>query len=121
MPCELGRVRLTDRGSPRADPGQPVELTGGAVDACPVGGERVGEERGERPADEPADVDRRGAGGGWEVVGEAMQTAMWADFISAVAATIGEGVRGEIRAETRRIDEEPDAATYGPTYLAKGD
>lgn len=54
-------------------------------------------------------------------VGEAMQTTMWADYISAVAGTIGEGVRGAIQVETQRIEDEPEANTYGPTYRAAGD
>jgi hypothetical protein len=59
----------------------------------------------------------------YAVLGEAMQTNTWTDFIWAVACTFGSGVRGPIRAETQQVAEddtrqrdEPGA----PTFWARG-
>lgn len=60
----------------------------------------------------------------YAVLGEAMQTNTWTDFIWAVACTFGSGVRGTIHAETQQLgdddvrqQDEPGA----PTFLARGD
>ena len=52
--------------------------------------------------------------------GEGMQTATWADFIATVAATVGEGVRGDIVAEKQEIDDDRNEDVDGPTFLAEG-
>lgn len=59
----------------------------------------------------------------YAVLGEAMQTNTWTDFIWAVACTFGSGVRGTIHAETLQLSDddvrqrdEPSA----PTFLARG-
>lgn len=60
---------------------------------------------------------------GYRVLGEAMQTNVWADFINRVAARVGEGVVGYIHAERRRLRElPPDAdAIAAPTFIARAD
>ncbi|MFW6078808.1 MAG: DUF1990 family protein [Gemmatimonadota bacterium] len=60
---------------------------------------------------------------GYRVLGEAMQTNVWTDFINRIAATVGEGVAGHIHAERRRLRElPPDAdAIVAPTYIARAD
>jgi hypothetical protein len=62
---------------------------------------------------------------GFLVVGEAMQTDTWVEFVNRVAATVGSGVRDVIHAETRALDEretaEDDANPTEPTYRAAGD
>lgn len=52
--------------------------------------------------------------------GEGMQTATWADFIATVAATVGDGVRGDIVAQTQEIGDGRDEDGDGPTFLAEG-
>lgn len=53
--------------------------------------------------------------------GDPMQTSTWTDFVDRVAVTVGEGVVGYIRADTRRIpDEDEDRAMHAPTYEARG-
>jgi hypothetical protein len=60
---------------------------------------------------------------GYAVVGEAMQTNVWTDFIWAVASAFGTGVRGAIHAETQRLDS-LSATEVGdlssPTFVAQG-
>lgn len=52
--------------------------------------------------------------------GEGMQTTAWADFIRAVARATGDGLYGEIRAETvETVDAEADEGE-GPTVIARG-
>ncbi|MFL5302892.1 MAG: DUF1990 family protein [Anaeromyxobacteraceae bacterium] len=59
---------------------------------------------------------------GWRGVGEAMQTNTWIDFVNRVAAAAGDGVVGNITADTQPIAEEPeDVARTSPTFLARGD
>lgn len=53
---------------------------------------------------------------GFLAVGEPMQTNTWADFINRVAATLGEGVIGFIRAGTRTVEDEPDEEARRPTF-----
>jgi hypothetical protein len=54
--------------------------------------------------------------------GDPMQTSTWTDFVDRMAATVAEGVQGFIRADTRRISDEPDeTVAHEPTYLAEGD
>lgn len=53
--------------------------------------------------------------------GDPMQTSTWTDFVNRVAVSVGEGVVGYIRADTRRIaDEDEEHATHAPTYEARG-
>lgn len=58
---------------------------------------------------------------GFLMMGEAMQTNTWLDFINAVANRVGKGVRGEIHARTAEIDDEPPEAAAQPTFSARGD
>jgi hypothetical protein len=52
--------------------------------------------------------------------GESMQTNTWTDFLNKLACTIGEEVLGEIHAETREVEDEPDEDAAAPTFLARG-
>lgn len=58
---------------------------------------------------------------GFLAMGDAMQTNTWVDFINAVAAFAGDGVAGEIQADTEEIEDEPAEAATAPTFLARGD
>lgn len=58
---------------------------------------------------------------GFLMMGEAMQTNTWVDFVNAVANHCGSGVLGEIRTSTQEIEDEPDEAATLPTFLARGD
>jgi hypothetical protein len=61
---------------------------------------------------------------GFLMVGEAMQTATWADFVTSVAFTFGEGVIGYVHVETTRIrGRETDEVASGlsATFVAEGD
>lgn len=60
---------------------------------------------------------------GFLAIGEAMQTSTWTDFIDRVAHTVGEGIVGAIRAETRERDDLPEDALEAPapTFSARGD
>jgi hypothetical protein len=59
----------------------------------------------------------------YAVLGEAMQTNTWTDFIWAVACTFGSGVRGTIHAETMHLSDDDvrqrDEAG-APTFVARG-
>ena len=58
---------------------------------------------------------------GFFFAGDAMQTSTWSDFINRLAASVGDGVVGAIRAEKRAVDEEPgDRTVDGPTFIAEG-
>ena len=56
---------------------------------------------------------------GYLAAGEAMQTNCWTDFINNLAATVGQGVVGVIRAETSELDADDDDPT-APTFVAAG-
>jgi hypothetical protein len=62
---------------------------------------------------------------GFLMMGEAMQTATWADFVTSVAFTFGEGVIGYLHVETARLRrghaDEPEASALSPTFIAEGD
>jgi uncharacterized protein (UPF0548 family) len=62
---------------------------------------------------------------GFMTMGEAMQTATWADFVTAVAFTFGEGVIGYLHAETYRIHRRRadalETSALSPTFVAEGD
>jgi len=62
---------------------------------------------------------------GFLMMGEAMQTATWADFVTSVAFTFGEGVIGYVHAETSRIHgrraDELEASALSATFVAAGD
>jgi hypothetical protein len=62
---------------------------------------------------------------GFLMMGEAMQTATWADFVTSVAFTFGEGVIGYLHVETSRIRgrraDEDDASALSATFIAEGD
>lgn len=59
---------------------------------------------------------------GFLTLGESMQTECWTDFISAVAATVGNGVRGWVHAETITMRrDETDESVRGPTFIARAD
>jgi hypothetical protein len=64
----------------------------------------------------------RGHLAGFLVAGDPMQTNTWSDFINRLAASVGDGVVGTIRAEKRRVAEEPgDRSVDVPTFIAEGD
>lgn len=52
--------------------------------------------------------------------GEPMQTNTWADFLNRLACTIGESVKGEIHADTKEVEDEPDEDAHRPTFVAEG-
>lgn len=53
---------------------------------------------------------------------DAMQTNTWTDFIDRLAHAIGDGVVGEIVAESCEVEEEPtDRAETTPTFIARSD
>lgn len=60
---------------------------------------------------------------GFLATGEPMQTNTWAEFVDRVAATVGQGVRGFIVAETRRVEPAPEdvGEPDAPTFVARGD
>jgi hypothetical protein len=62
---------------------------------------------------------------GFLVGGEPMQTETWTAFVNAVALTCGDGVAGEIHAETTTLDanalEPGDASLDCPTFIAESD
>ena len=54
--------------------------------------------------------------------GEPMQMSTWCELINNVAASLGDGVIGYIRAETTTVDDdEGDALVTTPTFRATGD
>ncbi len=59
---------------------------------------------------------------GFKALGEAMQTNTWTDFINKVAVCAGNGVIGEIVAETHeRDDDDIDSDDVSPTFIAQGE
>lgn len=52
--------------------------------------------------------------------GEPMQMNTWTDFLNKLACTIGEEVLGDIHAETKEVEDEPDEDAPAPTFLARG-
>jgi hypothetical protein len=60
---------------------------------------------------------------GFLLIGDAMQTTTWTDFINNVAVMAGTTISGVVHADTRQVDEEPedDEPLQAPTYLAVGD
>ena len=62
---------------------------------------------------------------GFLVMGEAMQTATWVDFVTSVAFTFAEGVIGYLHVETSRLPrgraDELEASALSPTFIAEGD
>jgi hypothetical protein len=60
---------------------------------------------------------------GFLLLGDAMQTMTWADFITNTAAAVGTHVQGVIHADTKAVDPLPedDYPMAHPTFLAVGD
>ena len=62
---------------------------------------------------------------GFLVGGDPMQTESWTVFVNNVAAKCGDGVEGEVHAETRAIPsdewEPADESMDGPTFVAIAD
>jgi Domain of unknown function (DUF1990) len=58
---------------------------------------------------------------GFVLLGEAMQTNTWTDFVSRVAALCGGEVDGGVHVETKSIEDREDGAIDQPTFLARGD
>jgi len=62
---------------------------------------------------------------GFLMMGEAMQTATWADFVTSVAFTFGEGVIGYVHVETSRLHgrraDDVEASALSATFIAEGD
>lgn len=59
---------------------------------------------------------------GFVVLGESLQTSTWGELVKAIAATVGDGVAGSVREETREMtaDEESADNEAGPTFIATG-
>jgi len=59
------------------------------------------------------------------MMGEGMQTATWADFVTSVAFTFGEGVIGYVHVETSRLHgrraDDVEASALSATFIAEGD
>jgi hypothetical protein len=62
---------------------------------------------------------------GFRMVGEAMQTHTWTDFVNNVALSAGDGVIGYVHAETEilpeRFRDNPSDKKFGPTFVARSD
>ena len=60
---------------------------------------------------------------GFLLIGEAMQTNTWADFIRNTAAAVGAHIADVIHADTQDVDELPEDAEplSAPTFTAVGD
>ena len=60
---------------------------------------------------------------GFLMLGEAMQTNTWVDFIKNAAAAVGARVADVIHADTQEVDElaEDQEPLHAPTFLAVGD
>jgi len=67
---------------------------------------------------------------GFRMVGEAMQTHTWTDFVNNIALSAGDGVIGYVHAETEilpeRFQDKPTDGKFGdkkfgPTFVARGD
>ena len=59
---------------------------------------------------------------GYVTMGDPMQTNTWTDFIDCLAHTVGDGVVGVIRVETKEMDQDEEpAACDSPTFIAQGD
>lgn len=60
---------------------------------------------------------------GFLLIGDAMQTMTWTDFINNVAALAGTRISGVVHADTQHVEEqaEDDEPLRAPTYLATGD
>jgi hypothetical protein len=60
---------------------------------------------------------------GFLLIGDAMQTTTWTDFINNVAALAGTSIVGVVHADTQEVEEQPedDEPLRAPTYLAVGD
>lgn len=58
---------------------------------------------------------------GFLLMGEAMQTQTWAEFVSRVAITTGDGPLKAVHAETTILESSDPSKEFesGPTYLAK--
>lgn len=53
---------------------------------------------------------------------DAMQTNTWTDFVDRLAHSVGEGVIGEIVAESCEVEESPtDRGETTPTFIARSD
>jgi hypothetical protein len=57
----------------------------------------------------------------FKVIGEAMQTNTWTDFITSLAAAAGSGVHGDIHADTAECAETDADDMMKPTFLARGE
>lgn len=59
---------------------------------------------------------------GFLILGDAMQTTTWTDFIDRLSHMVGDGVVGSIHAEKCVVEPGPaDAACDEPTFIAWGD
>lgn len=52
--------------------------------------------------------------------GEPMQTNTWTELVNRLAAAVGDGIIGWIRASTREVEPEPDEDRDKPTFRATG-
>lgn len=60
---------------------------------------------------------------GFLILGDAMQTNTWTDFIRNTAADVGARIDGVIHADTQQVDDLPedDEPLVAPTFIAVGD
>jgi hypothetical protein len=60
---------------------------------------------------------------GFLLIGDAMQTTTWTDFINNVAVLAGTSIVGAVHADTEQVDDDADDEDplRAPTYLAMGD
>lgn len=60
---------------------------------------------------------------GFLLIGDAMQTTTWTDFINNVAVLAGTSISGVVHADSVEVEEEPgdDEPLRAPTYRAVGD
>lgn len=59
---------------------------------------------------------------GFLAAGDAMQTNTWTDFVTTVAHSVGDGIVGDIVAETNTVDQtEVDSQESSPTFTARTD
>ena len=56
---------------------------------------------------------------GFLAAGEPMQTNTWTDFVNRLAARVGDGVLGSIRASSRVVEDVDDDRRAGPTFFAR--
>lgn len=58
----------------------------------------------------------------FNMIGDAMQTNTWTDYINRLAHMLGEGIIGSIHAEKQEVEpREEDETMNAPTFITQGD